>query len=555
MGRFSSSLALGLATLLITAGAAWGQGSTTRVVDDDGAGNARACDAPDGTFSTIGAAIGASASGDTVVVCPGTYVENVNFGGRNITLRSAAGPEVTRIDGNAAGSVVTFAASEGPAAVLDGFTIQNGRSGFDTPGFGDGGGIRIAGTSPTIRNNAIINNRACSGIGISIHFGSPLIESNVISQNMQQGCSGGNGGGGMAILGSSAAIVRSNTISHNTLNSANGGGIALNGAGSPTIDRNVISDNSATGIIPCTRGGGITIGNHSDATITGNLIVRNSAGCGGGIEWLVPSGFVGPRVVNNTIAANNSAKGSGILADGFDAQAQLVNNIIVALPGQTAVFCGNFNDVNPPSFNSNNVVAPSGVAYGGICGDQTGSNGNISAAPLFANAAAGDFHLMPGSPGIDAGSNTVPSLPAFDADGNARVLDGDAVPGAIVDIGADEIGPLPTLMLKVNGRRPSPAVVFTAAAVHVTLNSTPTTYSKTLDWYWAVVANGQLVWVTSTGLSPTAAPLVNSPAIAFNDVTLLNAVFEPGTTLTNAFFLVSGSTVISMDVMTAVVVR
>ena len=363
MARFPSSLTLGLTTLLITAGPAWGQGSTTRVVDDDGAGNAAACDAPEATFTTIAAAIGASMSGDTVVVCPGTYVENVNFGGRNITLRSAAGPDVTRIDGNAAGSVVTFAASEGRAAVLDGFTIQNGRSGFDTPGFGDGGGISIIGTSPTVRNNTISNNRACSGIGISIRSGSPLVEGNVISQNIQQGCSGGTGGGGIAIIGTSAAIVRSNTISHNTLTSANGGGIALNAAGSPTIDRNVISDNSATGLSPCTRGGGITIANHSDAAITGNLIVRNSAGCGGGIEWVVPMGSVGPRVVNNTIAANNSAQGSGILADGFDAQAQLVNNIIVALPGQTAVFCGNFNDLNPPSFNFNNVFAPSGVAY------------------------------------------------------------------------------------------------------------------------------------------------------------------------------------------------
>ena len=114
---------------------------------------------------------------------------------------------------------------------------------------------------------------------------------------------------------------------------------------------------------------------------------------------------------------------------------------------------------------------------------------------------------------------------------------------------------MPTLMLKVNGRRPSPAVVFTAAAVHLTLNSTPTTYSKRLDWYWAVVADGQLTWVTSTGLSPTAAPLVNSPAVALNNLPLLNGVFAPGTTLTNAFFLVSGSTVISMDVMTAVIVR
>jgi len=65
-----------------------------------------------------------------------------------------------------------------------------------------------------------------------------------------------------------------------------------------------------------------------------------------------------------------SSGGSGIFADGFDVQAKIVNNIIVAFPGQFAVFCGNLNDVNPPIFQNNDVVAPSGYPYAGLCTNQ-----------------------------------------------------------------------------------------------------------------------------------------------------------------------------------------
>ena len=124
-------------------------------------------------------AVAAASSGDTVLVCPGTYVENINFSGKAIVVRSVAGPAVTNLDGNAADSVVTFASGEGPTSVLEGFTIRNGRSGFDTPGFGDGGGIRITNASPVVHGNAIVNNWACAGVGISVRFGSPVIDSMV----------------------------------------------------------------------------------------------------------------------------------------------------------------------------------------------------------------------------------------------------------------------------------------------------------------------------------------------------------------------------------------
>src|SRR5207249_11972489 len=55
---------------------------------------------------TIQAAINAASNGDTVLVAPGTYHENINFMGKGITVTSSGGPSVTTIDGGRVGTVV-----------------------------------------------------------------------------------------------------------------------------------------------------------------------------------------------------------------------------------------------------------------------------------------------------------------------------------------------------------------------------------------------------------------------------------------------------------------
>src|SRR5437762_8007286 len=390
-------------------------------------------------YPTIQAAINAAANGDTVLVAPGTYVENINFSGKAITVTSESGPEITLIDGNRADSVVKFISVEGRSSVLSGFTVLNGRSGFDTPGFGDGGGIWIRNSSPTITGNIIANNRACDGLGISASFSSPLIRGNTIVNNVHEGCSGGNGGG-ISVGGASSAEIIENVIASNFQYSANGGGISLFAAGNPIIRGNIIKGNTATGLSPCASGGGIYMVNWSDALIVQNVITGNKAGCGGGIYWLVPTGsnVKGPRLVNNTIADNDGATGSAIYADGFHAVVQLHNNIIAGKNGQNAVYCGNAGDASTPVFRFNNVFSPAAAAYAGFCSDPTGVNGNISADPLFADPTIGDYRLQPASPSIDAGDNTAPQIPSLDLDGNARILDGRGSGTAVIDVGAYE---------------------------------------------------------------------------------------------------------------------
>jgi Fibronectin type III domain/Right handed beta helix region len=260
---------------------------------------------------------------------------------------------------------------------------------------------------------------------IDADFSSARIEDNLITNNNQFGCSGGVGGGGVSVGGVGQTQIIDNVITGNSWGSS-GGGITLFAAGAPTIRGNVIRANSAFN-----SGGGMWIVNQSDASIVQNLIIGNQAGQGGGIYWGVPSGDRGPLLVNNTIA-DNQGQGSGIFAGGFDAQAQLFNNIVVGAPGQSAVYCDPFYDPSPPIFMSNNVFSSGATAYGGTCGDPTGTNGNISADPLFVDSAGTDYHLRSGSPSVDAGDNAAPELPPVDIDGDPRIV------GGIVDQGVDE---------------------------------------------------------------------------------------------------------------------
>jgi FG-GAP-like repeat/Right handed beta helix region/FG-GAP repeat len=399
-------------------------------------------------FPTIQAAINAAQNGDAVLVSPGTYVENINFLGKAITVMSVQGPTQTIIDGGTQctqppcrRTVVTFASGEGRESVLSGFTLRNG--GGDSSTF-DGGGIRTVHSSPTITGNVITGNRTCDGAGISANSGSPLILGNTITGNVRAIaiCSAGIGGAGIKVENPGSARIIDNVISNNVSEAAGDGvGIMLFRAGSPTIQGNIISGNTAasrTTGLPCSQnpigGGGIAVIEVPDAEIINNVIVGNSASCGGGVFWSQPSGNQ-VRLVNNTIADNDSAHGSGIAA--VQAPMLLVNNMIVAKTGQIAMFCVD-SDLNPAMFQFNDVFAPSGIPYGGVCTDQTGVNGNISADPLFVSPIGGDYRLQTGSPAIDAGTNSAPNLPATDIDGDCRTQDGDGNGSAIVDMGADE---------------------------------------------------------------------------------------------------------------------
>ncbi len=299
-------------------------------------------------YPTIQQGIDATSNGDTVLVQPGTYVENINFNGHNIVLGSlflttgdTSYISNSIIDGDSSGTVVRFENGEDNTTVITGLTIMNGRTGLH------GGGIYCgANSNPVIRNNIIRDNYASyrigspSGGGIYIENSSPRVENNMIKNNIADGEAGA--GAGIYGLNSESVIIG-----------------------------NVIKDNTATGGF-YGIGGGICFG-VSSPQILGNTIVQNTAtwGIGGGICF----GECTAQLSGNTIFGNTSRFGSGVYNENSDLN--IVNSII----------WGNGADSNLVYQGPIPILI-----YSDIQGGWEGT-GNIDCDPQFCDPESGDFYL------------------------------------------------------------------------------------------------------------------------------------------------------------------
>ena len=246
---------------------------------------------------TIQDGIDETVEGETVLVAPGTYTETIDFNGKSITLRSETGPDETVLDGNSAGSVVTFVDGETEGSVIDGFTIRNG-SGTYFPQEEDyyGGGIYCAYSSPMIKNCRISGNGAeDGGGGIFCYYASPAIENCMVSANH---CGDGYVKGGGIFCWYSSPTIMNCAISDNLY----GGGIFCEGASSPTIANCTISGNLSEG-----SGGGISNRDYATPTIENCTIASNVSDGGGGIYC----DHASPTIMNCNILENISSHGAG----------------------------------------------------------------------------------------------------------------------------------------------------------------------------------------------------------------------------------------------------
>jgi serine protease len=226
------------------------------------------------------------------------------------------------------------------------------------------------------------------GSGISLFVTSPTITGNIIQYNDEDIGYWGAGIGGW----SSSPIIEQNLFRYNTGDSQ-----------------------YLTGVISFVNG--------SSPLIANNILVSNYCRA---ITLILPSDTA-PVVINNTIVGNPVGIDASIFGVGiFDNNILFDNDIGVAAGGGIVW--------------ENNLVFGGQSTYQGIA-DQTGINGNISADPLFADPSSADFHLLAGSPCIDAGFNGAPFLPATDFDGGPRIIPGQMNGPAIVDMGAYEFNP------------------------------------------------------------------------------------------------------------------
>lgn len=345
-------------------------------------------------------------------------------------------------------------------SVLDGVTVRGGRADGDTNAIQVGGGL--VGSDLRVRHCRFVDNSA-RDVGGAAYLLNPEKDMHLpvvftdctFSDNLSErdggalGLDGGYGVSGCLFEGNTAEFgggaVWSNYVVLDdcvfSSNTASMGG-AVYGAGDATDC--AFYDNAAS------AGGAVYASSRFMASRC--WFEGNSAGTGGALYMFIGLGVtpsLNLAAVNSVFYGNHaSARGGAMAAQGvlagedlnYSAAAFLesctlvgnvadteagalycldatgtVRNSILWDNGDNPLVAANVNPPqgNPPPYSPAWIAATYSDIEGGFPGE-----GNLNADPQFVNPATQDFHLQPGSPGINAGTDAF--APEEDYDGIPR---------------------------------------------------------------------------------------------------------------------------------------
>jgi hypothetical protein len=188
---------------------------------------------PGQTYTTIQSGIDAAHNGDTVLVAPGTYNENIDFKGKAITVTSSGGPSTTIIDGGSKGPAVSFVTNETPASTISGFTIQHGGNFVASDPFAyASGSIYLQNSVATVQDDIITLSNCWA---IETDFAGVIVRNSTLSATQDPDGHCSFGGGAAIFLGNGYPDASGNDGFFNSLIYGN------------TIENNVESGNEDAG--------------------------------------------------------------------------------------------------------------------------------------------------------------------------------------------------------------------------------------------------------------------------------------------------------------------
>lgn len=472
-------------------------------------------------------------------------------------------------------------------AIIDGFVITGGVAMFrDLPEHTIGGGIY------NINSNIRLTNLLLSG-NVAMLYGGAVVNqsSNPSFSNVHFVQNFGLLGGGLINVDSNPTLVDvtfsdnfalyggaiANTESDVTITNVSfianqatvGGAINSSDKVNLTITNAIFADNSAI-----EDGGAISSADHTDLTLTNAKFSNNSAGLEGGAFFNQTSS----AVLSNVLFAGNFAGTNGGAIVDIGSTIDLTN-VTIAGNSSNALYLEDSttniqnsilweNSSSPIEMVGATSISiayslaqhcnPSGV-WNSACGTDGGNN-LVDADPLFASpivaadapTSTGDFHVLPGSPAIDAGSSSLNSS-ATDLDGKPRHL------GLEIDLGAYEFAyRLQTYVVGKGEITYTPAGEWIDPVAHSVVTFTATAQAGWTFAGWSgdlsgsitptslTINSSKVITATFTNDAPIAHAGADQTVVAGSTVTLNGSASfdaDPTQTLSYAWAQTSGTPV------------
>ena len=379
-------------------------------------------------FQDLAAAVAAAASGDTILLRDGVYTgsgnRGVNFGPRELELRSVGGAAACVFDLQGLGRALEVQGGQTQATRIEGITFVNGDVGFDA-----GGAIYVGGASPQVLDCRFLQCVAFYGGGLAVEGGEArVVGCEFVDCTANQSLFFGGYGGGLWVSSSTGAGNEVISCRFTTCSGRSGAALTLIGGTTDLVSHCTFQGCTASELggalftLPLTQAAG---------QVVNCLVQACEAGQRGGALFVGPTTGgvpdVGLLVSSCTIDSCSAGLSGGAIGSEGSGALIVVNSILwgSTAPTGSAIWASE----GGAQVTLAHVDLEGGLSSAGAPAGSLSSAAVLSVDPLFASplgadgilSTYGDNDLRPlaGSAVHDAGLNSLIAFDQADIDGDA----------------------------------------------------------------------------------------------------------------------------------------